>query len=181
MRLFAITTFLGSCLLVARMEAQTGDSGGTTKAATASASTAKAKPVGTSRTDALTEGAPERKLSPAEFRRLTQGSSEDSKEEPAEAVQSQPKPAAPAVPSVPTVAAVPQLAVGHPTPEQVAKIKAGSSEKDMLAALGSPASCLTVPDDGHLRKTCKYWSKGGSLVGTIRLDNGAVVSVDATQ
>jgi len=53
----------------------------------------------------------------------------------------------------------------------------GSSEKDMLAALGTPESRVSIPDDdGHLRETCQFWAQGRPL-GTVRLDNGQVVQV----
>jgi len=173
MRLFAIAALTGSFLLVGGIQAQDGNSGNNNRPAGNSASGKKS---GTSRTDMLTEGAPERKLSPAEWQHLTQGNEQGSKEAPAPA-QPAPKPDVPAF-SIPLVAAVPEVPMGQPTAEQVARVKIGTSEKEMLAALGAPASCLTLPDEGHLRKTCKYWSKG-SLVGTIGLDNGKVVRVDA--
>jgi hypothetical protein len=67
----------------------------------------------------------------------------------------------------------------EPTAEQVAGIQLGLSEKDVIAALGVPASRVIIPDDdGHLRETFQFWAKG-SQVGTVRLDNGYVVKVDA--
>jgi len=36
---------------------------------------------------------------------------------------------------------------------------------------------VSIPgDDGHLLEICQYWAKG-EPVGTVRLDNGRVVSV----
>lgn len=65
------------------------------------------------------------------------------------------------------------------TAEEVANIKLGASEKDVLATLGVPASRVIIPDDdGHLRESYQYWANG-SQVGTVRLDNGYVVKVEA--
>jgi hypothetical protein len=70
-------------------------------------------------------------------------------------------------------------AIKEPSVEELASIKEGASEKEMIAVLGQPGSRVTVPDDdGHLRETCQYWSKG-QQIGTIRLDNGQVVTVQA--
>jgi len=69
----------------------------------------------------------------------------------------------------------------EPTPQEVAGIQVGASEHDVLAALGQPASHVSIPDDdGHLRESFQYWAKG-SQIGTIRLDNGVVVKVDASR
>ena len=81
----------------------------------------------------------------------------------------------------PPVAAPIPLAplVKEPTPEEVANVKVGEDERDVLAALGVPASRVTIPDDdGHLRESYQYWAKG-SQIGTVRLDNGVVVKVEA--
>ena len=65
-----------------------------------------------------------------------------------------------------------------PTLEDVANIKVGMMESDMIAALGQPASRVVIPDDdGHLRETCQFWANG-HVLGTIRLDNGQVASVE---
>jgi len=83
-----------------------------------------------------------------------------------------------AEPAVFAAPAIPEPVVKVPTPEEFASVKAGSSDKDMIALLGPPASRLTIPDDdGHLRETCQYWANGKPL-GTIRLDNGQVVTVE---
>jgi len=67
----------------------------------------------------------------------------------------------------------------QPTVQEVAGIQVGASEQDVLAALGVPASRVTIPDDdGHLRESFQYWANGSQL-GTIRLDNGSVISVEA--
>lgn len=65
-----------------------------------------------------------------------------------------------------------------PTAEEFASIKTGATESDMINALGQPSSRVTIPDDdGHLRETCQYWANG-HMLGTIRLDNGQVASVE---
>ena len=65
-----------------------------------------------------------------------------------------------------------------PTVEEIASIKVGTTAEELFAALGQPASRLSIPDDdGHLRETCQYWANGRQL-GTIRLDNGQVASVE---
>ena len=78
-------------------------------------------------------------------------------------------------PFVPVAAPEP---VKEPTFEQVASVQVGTTENDLFAALGKPASHITVPDDdGHMRESCQYWANGRQL-GTIRLDNGQVVKVE---
>lgn len=68
--------------------------------------------------------------------------------------------------------------VKEPTLEQVSGVRIGTSESDLFAALGKPASHISVPDDdGHMRESCQYWANGKQL-GTIRLDNGQVVKVE---
>jgi hypothetical protein len=64
----------------------------------------------------------------------------------------------------------------EPTAEELAGIQVGASEHELVLALGPPESTVTIPDDGHLVQICQYWSKGKQL-GTVRLDNGQVVSV----
>jgi hypothetical protein len=67
----------------------------------------------------------------------------------------------------------------EPTAEEVAAIKIGANENDVIATLGVPASRVIIPDDdGHLRETFQFWAKG-SEVGVVRLDNGYVVKVNA--
>ncbi len=66
----------------------------------------------------------------------------------------------------------------EPTVEELASIKLGTTQRELQAALGTPASHVIVPDDdGHLRESCQYWSNGRQI-GTVRLDNGQVVKVD---
>ena len=67
----------------------------------------------------------------------------------------------------------------EPTAEDFAAVQVGASEQDLLSALGQPESKVTIPDDdGHLIEICQYWA-GGQNLGTVRLDNGLVVNVQA--
>jgi hypothetical protein len=71
-----------------------------------------------------------------------------------------------------------EFPVKETTAEELATIRIGASERDVLVALGMPGSRIVIPDDdGHLRKSYQYWGKGAP-VGTIRLDNGYVVKVE---
>jgi hypothetical protein len=66
----------------------------------------------------------------------------------------------------------------EPTAEELASIKIGTTERELVAALGTPESHVIVPDDdGHLRESCQYWAQGRHL-GTVRLDNGQVVKIE---
>jgi hypothetical protein len=87
----------------------------------------------------------------------------------------EPQPLA-AVPLAPVVA---EIVAKEPTVEDVASVQVGASANELSAALGAPESRVSIPgDDGHLLEICQYWAKG-EPVGTIRLDNGRVVSVQA--
>jgi hypothetical protein len=67
--------------------------------------------------------------------------------------------------------------VKEPSVEEIAAVQVGATAKDLEATLGPPESRVSIPDDdGHLLEICQYWSKGQAL-GTVRLDNGRVVSV----
>jgi hypothetical protein len=84
-------------------------------------------------------------------------------------------PPAPAIPILVPVAA--QIVVKEPTVEEVASIKVGTTSSELRATLGMPESRVSIPgDDGHLLEICQYWAKG-EAVGTVRLDNGRVISV----
>ena len=83
----------------------------------------------------------------------------------------------PAIVPPPPVEAVPEPR-REPTAEELASIHVGASEQELLTALGQPESKVTIPDDGHLVEICLYWSQGRQL-GTVRLDNGQVVNVEA--
>jgi hypothetical protein len=85
--------------------------------------------------------------------------------------------AVPAAEITPITPLAPEVKV--PTQEEFAKIKVGTTEGDLMTALGQPSSRVIIPDDdGHLRETCQYWANG-QLLGTIRLDNGQVASVES--
>jgi hypothetical protein len=81
-------------------------------------------------------------------------------------------------PIMPLAAAAP--VVKEPSVEEVASIKVGATASELRSALGAPESKVSIPgDDGHLLEICQYWAKG-EPVGTVRLDNGRVVSVQTT-
>jgi hypothetical protein len=78
--------------------------------------------------------------------------------------------------AVPTAPIVAEPVVKEPSVEEVASIQVGASSSE-LRALGAPESKVSIPgDDGHLLEICQYWAKG-EPIGTIRLDNGRVISV----
>ena len=90
-------------------------------------------------------------------------------------VESEAVSAAPVTPVV--VPVVAQVVVKEPTAEEIAGIQVGATASELRATLGMPESKVSIPgDDGHLLEICQYWAKG-EPVGTIRLDNGRVVSV----
>jgi len=78
-----------------------------------------------------------------------------------------------------SVPAVQEPARVEPTAEQFVSVKVGATAKEVLAVLGAPASRVTIPDEGHMLEICQYWAKGKQL-GTIRLDNGQVVTVQSS-
>lgn len=143
------------------------------------ASQSHKKPSGTRATDSLFENGPARPNALAESRRDAA-----QRNQPAETPQeSSPRPPVPAPTpppvAVPTVQALPP---GPPqknlTGEEFRLIHAGSTEQDVLSALGPPSSQVVVPDDdGHLRESLQYWVKGQPM-GTVRLDNGRVVQIE---
>jgi hypothetical protein len=82
---------------------------------------------------------------------------------------------APSTPVIVPVAA--EIVVKEPTIQDIASIRVGASSSELRDALGVPESKVSIPgDDGHLLEICQYWAKGEPL-GTIRLDNGHVISV----
>ena len=86
-----------------------------------------------------------------------------------------------AAPEAPVSApAAPSAIAPPPSPEDFAKMKEGASRADVLAALGTPSSRITIPDDGHLIEIFSY-SDGNRRVGSVRIDNGVVVTVSAAQ
>ena len=79
---------------------------------------------------------------------------------------------------IPAASPIVEPIIKVPTAEDLANIKAGTTEEDMVTALGQPSSRITIPDDdGHLREICQYWANG-QVLGTIRLDNGQVATVE---
>jgi len=137
--------------------------------------TAGPESTGTSKTDELTESASSARRARAEARRAA--TRVRRQRESAAIVE---PPLTGGLPATPVAAPVPvEPVVKEPTPEEVAGIQVGASEKDVVDALGVPASRVTIPDDdGHLRESYQYWAKG-SQIGTVRLDNGYVVKVEA--
>jgi hypothetical protein len=82
----------------------------------------------------------------------------------------------PAPVAIPAPPPVPEP-VKEPTVEEIAAVQVGATATEVQAALGNPESRVSIPgDDGHLLEICQYWSKGQAL-GTVRLDNGRVISV----
>ena len=71
-------------------------------------------------------------------------------------------------------------AVKQATAEELALIKIGTSEKDLVEALGRPNSRITIPEEGHMLETLQYRANGKPLA-TIRLDNGQVVTIEPIQ
>jgi hypothetical protein len=81
-----------------------------------------------------------------------------------------------ATPIAPIVA---EPVVREPSPQDVAGVKVGATSSELRETLGAPESTVSIPgDDGHLLEIRQYWAKG-EQVGTVRLDNGRVVSVQA--
>jgi hypothetical protein len=73
------------------------------------------------------------------------------------------------------------IAPPPPSPEDFAKVKEGSPREDVHAALGAPSSRITIPgDDGHLLEILSY-DDGNRHIGTVRMDNGVVVSISVAQ
>ncbi len=86
---------------------------------------------------------------------------------------------APPVAVTPIVPIVAEPVVKEPSTQEVAGIKVGATSSELRETLGAPESTVSIPgDDGHLLEIRQYWAKG-EPVGTIRLDNGRVVSVQA--
>ena len=79
----------------------------------------------------------------------------------------------------PVVSAVAPALVKEPALQDLLNVQVGSKEQDCIAALGAPSSRITIPEEGHMTELLRY-SARGQLLGTIRLDNGQVVNVQAT-
>jgi hypothetical protein len=85
--------------------------------------------------------------------------------------------AEPLAPLAPAPVIPEPVVVKEPSVDEIAAIQVGASAHDLEAALGAPESRVSIPDDdGHLVEICQYWAKGQPL-GTVRLDNGRVISV----
>jgi hypothetical protein len=79
---------------------------------------------------------------------------------------------------IPAAPAIVEPIIKVPTAEDLANIKVGTTAEDLVTALGQPSSRVVIPDDdGHLREICQYWANG-QVLGTIRLDNGQVATVE---
>lgn len=64
-----------------------------------------------------------------------------------------------------------------PSVSDFAKLKEGDSRREVLTALGVPSSLVTIPDEGHLVEIMTYQDRSSRRLGTVRLDNGQVVSI----
>lgn len=62
------------------------------------------------------------------------------------------------------------------TREALAAVQAGESGKEVLAKLGTPASTISMFDDGHFVEVLRYMSQETTL-GVVRLSDGTVSSV----
>src|SRR5579859_1660726 len=79
-------------------------------------------------------------------------------------------------PLAPIAPVIPEPAIKEPSVEEIAAVKVGATSDEVASALGTPESRVSIPDDdGRLLEICQYWSKGQQL-GTVRLENGRVVS-----
>ena len=80
-------------------------------------------------------------------------------------------------PRAPIAPLIPEPVIKEPSVEDIAAVKVGATSNEVAAALGAPESRVSIPDDdGRLLEICQYWSKGQQL-GTVRMENGRVVSV----
>ena len=68
--------------------------------------------------------------------------------------------------------------VKEPALQDLLGVLPGSKEQDFIAVLGPPSSRISIPEEGHMTELLRY-SIQGHLLGTIRLDNGQVVNVQA--
>lgn len=115
--------------------------------------------------DEISAGAPSRSSSASSPRRV------------ARRRQPELPPVAAAAPITPVTPVIAEPVVKELTAQDVAGVKVGETANQLRAALGPPESQVSIPDDdGHLVEICQYWAKG-EQVGTVRLDNGRVVSV----
>ena len=66
----------------------------------------------------------------------------------------------------------------EPALQDLLNVQIGSKEQDCIAALGAPSSRISIPEEGHMTELLRFTAQG-RLLGTIRLDNGQVVNVQA--
>jgi len=67
--------------------------------------------------------------------------------------------------------------IKEPSAQDVASVRVGATSSELRQTLGTPESTVSIPgEDGHLLEIRQYWANG-EPVGTVRLDNGRVVSV----
>jgi hypothetical protein len=87
---------------------------------------------------------------------------------------------APPPPSATPIVAEPVVTtpvIKEPSAQDVASVPVGATSSELRQTLGTPESTVSIPgEDGHLLEIRQYWANG-ELVGTVRLDNGRVVSV----
>jgi len=90
--------------------------------------------------------------------------------------------AKPAPPPAPEPVAIPEPVPPPPPPPEMTsddlrKVAAGMNREDLLK-LGAPGSRIAMSDDGHLQETFHYYAHGGdSMIGTVRLVDGSVSTV----
>ena len=63
------------------------------------------------------------------------------------------------------------------TPETLAQIAVGNKRSDVVTRLGTPASKISMVEDGKLTEIYRY-AAGGRTLGTVRLANGEVTQVE---
>ena len=90
--------------------------------------------------------------------------------------------AKPAPPPAPEPVAAPEPVPPPPPPPEMTsddlkKVAVGMNREDLLK-LGAPGSRIAMSDDGHLQETFHYYAHGGdSMIGTVRLVDGSVSTV----
>jgi len=74
-----------------------------------------------------------------------------------------------------------QEPVFQATVAQLRTIAPGASQADLAGRLGTPASRISMDDNGHLVEILEYASSSGNRVGSVRCSDGHVESVNAAQ
>ena len=95
---------------------------------------------------------------------------------PAMPVAPTPEPPAPAAVLPEAVPVPPPPAPPEMTVEDLKKIATGTSREELLK-LGTPASRITMFDDGHIAEIYRYMEKDTTL-GTVRLTDGVVAGIE---